>query len=269
MQKSGPKRAESPSELMDESDNLDEKALKALIRAAVSMNSKPRPQSKLAALDAVFKDRQGEWWDTFYADRGKPVPFFVGSPDESLCKWVDGNMIPRGRALDLGCGNGRNAVYLARSGFTVDAVDYSGVAIEWAAQQAKEAGVDLRLHHASVFDLQLTAGSYDFIYDSGCFHHMPPHRRSPYVALVADALRPGGLFGMTCFRPEGGSGFSDDEAYERKTLGGGLGYTDTQLQAFWSDRLKIRELRQMEQPPAGSKLFGLSFLWALLAQREG
>ena len=73
---------------------------------------------------------------------------------------------------------------------------------------------------------------------------------------------------MTCFRPEGGSGFSDDDVYERKTLGGGLGYTDTQLQEIWSGPLKILELRQMEQPPEGSKLFGLSCLWALRAQRE-
>lgn len=231
------------------------------------MNSKPRIQTKLAALDAVFKDRQGLWWDSFYSNRERPVPFFVGWPDESLSKWVDGGFIRRGRALDLGCGNGRNAIYLARSGFTVEGVDYSTAAIEWAAQQAKEAGVDLHLHHASVFDLQLTAGSYDLVYDSGCFHHLPPHRRSSYVELVASALKPGGQFGMTCFRPEGGGGLSDAEVYERKTLGGGLGYTDTQLREIWSGPLKILELRQMEPPPEGSQLFGLSFLWALLAQR--
>ena len=169
------------------------------------MSSKPRSQSNLAALDAVLKDRQGEWWDSFYSNRGRPVPFFVGSPDEGLWKRVNCEMIPRGRALDL---------------------------------------------------------------DSGCFPHMPPHRRSPYVELVVDALKPGGQFAMTCFRPEGGSGFSDDKVYERKTLGDGFGYTDTQLQKIWSDPLKIWELRQMEQPPEESNLFGLSFLWALLAQRE-
>ena len=232
------------------------------------MNSQPRSQSNLAALDAVFEDRHAAWWDSFYSNRGRPVPFFVGSPDESLWKWVNCKVIPPGRALDLGCGNGRNAIYLASSGFSVEGVDYSGAAIEWAAQQANEAGVDLRFHHASVFDLQLTAGSYDLIYDSGCFHHMPPHRRSPYVELVAGALKPGGQFAMTCFRPEGGSGFSDDEVYERKTLGGGLAYTGTQLQEIWSGPLKILELRQMEQPLEGSNLFGLPLLWALLAQRE-
>lgn len=232
------------------------------------MNPTGHSSGNLAALDAVFRDRQGEWWDSFYSNRGKPVPFFRESPDESLWNWVSDGLIPRGRVLDLGCGNGRNSIFLAKFGFTVEGVDYSGTAIEWAAQHAREAGVELRLHHASVFDLQLTAGSYDLIYDSGCFHHMPPHRRLSYVELVVDALKPGGQFGMACFRPEGGSGLSDAEVYERKTLGGGLGYTDAHLQEIWSGQLKILRLRQMEQPPEGSGLFGASFLWAMLAQRQ-
>ena len=127
----------------------------------------------------------------------------MGKPDESLCKWVNAGVIAPGRALDLGCGNGRNAIYLARAGFAVEGVDYSKAAIDWAAQNAREAGVDLPLRHASVFDLRLAAGSYDLIYDSGCFHHLAPHRRASYVQLVADVLKPGGLLAMTCFRPEG------------------------------------------------------------------
>lgn len=231
-------------------------------------DSKRRSPADLAAQDAVFEDRQGGWWDAFYANRARPVPFFGTSPDESLWQWVDrGAIARRGRALDIGCGNGRNAIFLAQCGFTVEGVDYSGAAIAWAEQRAREAGVELGLHHASVFDLPLTTGSYDLIYDSGCFHHMPPHRRSPYVELVVAALKPGGQFGMACFRPEGGSGLSDDEVYERRTLGGGLGYTDRQLQEIWSGPLEISELRPMELLEADSGLFGAPFLWALLARR--
>ena len=79
------------------------------------MNSNPGSQRELEALDAVFGDRQGEWWDAFYSNRAKPVPFFGQSPDESLWKWVNGEVIPPGKALDLGCGNGRNAIYLAKA----------------------------------------------------------------------------------------------------------------------------------------------------------
>ena len=82
-----------------------------------------------------------------------------------------------------------------------------------------------------------------------------------------DALRPGGWFGLTCFRPEGGSGYSDDEVYARRSLGGGLGYTEQQLRTIWSDGLQVRVLRQMEKPSAQSGLFGERFLWVLLAQK--
>jgi SAM-dependent methyltransferase len=218
-------------------------------------------------LDAIFADRQIEWWDTFYANRAKPVPFFGTSPDECLYQWVTQGTIPHGSALDIGCGNGRNAIFLAQSGFTVDAVDYSQAAIEWATQRRLEAGAKVRLHCASVFELPLTPGSYDFIYDSGCFHHIAPHRRARYIALVASALKPGGRFGMVCFRPEGGSGLSDEQVYERKTLAGGLGYSEGQLHEMWSRSFEILELRQMREQAAESALFGEAFLWEMLAQR--
>ena len=123
------------------------------------MPGHPRPlhPKELAELDALLADRQSAWWDSFYADRARPVPFFGASPDESLYKWIDNGAIPRGRALDLGCGNGRNAVFLAQSGFTVEGIDYSQAAIEWAQQRAGQAGVEIRLHHASVFEMPITA----------------------------------------------------------------------------------------------------------------
>lgn len=221
-----------------------------------------------AELDALFADRQDAWWNTFYADRARPVPFFVTSPDESLAAWVDDGVIVLGRALDLGCGHGRNAIYLARRGFQVDAVDYSRTAIEWGRQCAREAGVPVRFHLASVFEMALAPASFELVYDGGCFHHMPPHRRSDFITLVEQTLKPGGQFAMACFRPEGGSGFSDDEVYERGTLGGGLGYTEAQLRALWSPAFEIVDLRQMSEEPADSAVFGKGFLWVMLARRR-
>lgn len=220
-----------------------------------------------AELDAAFADRQDDWWNGFYANRAKPAPFFGPEPDECLSTWIAEGVIAPGKALDLGCGNGRNAIFLAMSGFRVDGVDYSRTAIEWAVQRAAEARAQVCFHHASVFDAAIAPASYDLVYDSGCFHHMPPHRRRDYIALVASALKPAGWFAMTCFRPEGGGGLSDNEVYERKTLGGGLGYTDAQLRQLWSERFDIVSLRQMSEPAAGSGLFGRSFLWVMLARR--
>ena len=219
------------------------------------------------ALDMALRARENQWWDSFYQDRAKPCPFFTASACESLAQWVGDGLIQPGRALDLGCGSGRNSIFLARHGFAVEGVDYSESAIAWAADRIAAAGVDVSLVCRNVFDLELPAASYDLIYDSGCFHHIAPHRRQRYVELVVDALKPGGWFGLACFRPEGGSGYSDDEVYERGSLGGGLGYSEERLRQIWSCGLEIRLVRQMRKPGADSGLFGESFLWALLARK--
>lgn len=222
----------------------------------------------LALLDAMLTRGGSDWWNGFYEDRAKPCPFFTQSPDESLAQWVEDQLVRPGRALDLGCGNGRNAIFLARRGFTVEAVDYSRKAIDWATERAVQAGVAVQWRHQSVFDLACEPGAYDLVYDSGCFHHLPPHRRRAYVQLVTSVLKPGGYFGLTCFRPEGGSGLSDHEVYERRSLGGGLGYTEERLREVWSKGLEVRVLRQMKRESAGGPLFGEDFLWALLALKE-
>jgi SAM-dependent methyltransferase len=223
---------------------------------------------ELAALDDVLlAGHAQDWWDNFYQDKAKPCPFFVDFPDESLVTAVRAGRIRPGRALDLGCGNGRNAIFLATQGFSVDAVDFSQTALDWAAQRVADAGVPVRLLKQSVFDLAVTPAGYSLVYDSGCFHHIAPHRRRSYVDKAALALAPGGWFGMACFRPEGGSGYSDEEVYERRSLGGGLGYSEAALRELWSRRFTVREVRQMEKQSPESGLFGDSFLWSFWAQR--
>lgn len=224
-------------------------------------------ERELVELDAFLAAHESRWWDSFYLDRAKPCPFFGTEPDESLAEWVGDGSIRAGRAIELGCGNGRNAIYLARQGFLVEAVDYSQTAIDWARERVSEAGVAVTLTRRTVFELALEAGTCDLVYDSGCFHHIAPHRRRKYVELVVHALKPGGWFGLTCFRPEGGSGYSDEDVYERRSMGGGLGYTEERLREIWSTSLQVRAIRQMRKPGIESGLFGESFLWVLLAQK--
>ncbi|MBO0809423.1 MAG: methyltransferase domain-containing protein, partial [Actinobacteria bacterium] len=193
----------------------------------------------------------GAWWDDFFADRTRPVPFFTGRPDENLAEWLAEGLISPGRVLELGCGNGRNAIFLARLGCDVTAVDFSERAIAWATGRARQAGVQPEFRCCSIFAAQVPAGSCDLVYDAGCFHHLPPHRRRDYVRLVDRALRPGGGYGLVCFRPEGGSGYSDQEVYQRGSLGGGLGYPADRLRALWDKPpFSVRVLRRMRKADA-------------------
>ncbi|MER5181375.1 class I SAM-dependent methyltransferase [Streptomyces sp. NPDC002896] len=231
----------------------------------------------LRLLDGLFAQEAdrwttggASWWDGFYADRSKPVPFFVAKPDENLVSYVDRGLITGGRALDLGCGPGRNAVHLASLGFEVDAVDLSPEAIAWAEDRACESRAAVRFHCGDAFALAGTelTGPYDLIYDSGCFHHLPPHRRISYLALLERLLAPGGLLGLTCFAAGAmGSELPDADFYRDSRLHGGLAYTPESLRWIFSDLTEV-ELRRMHDEPPESPFFGEPFLWTALFRRD-
>ena len=207
-------------------------------------------------------------WQGFYADRNRSCPFFVLAPDENLVEWVRQGRLQPGRALDIGCGNARNAIYLAQHGFIVDAVDHSASAIDWAREEVAKAKASVSLHCMSIFDFQAQAGAYDLVYDSGCFHHMPPHQRGDYVQLVSKALKPGASFGLVCFTPEGGSGRTDDEVYAQGSLGWGLGYDESRLREIWGSAFDIQIFRRMRELAPDGDVVGKGFLWAMLSQRK-
>lgn len=211
-----------------------------------------------------------DWWDGFYTDRTKPIPFFVAKPDESLVSWLTRGLVAPGRALDLGCGPGRNSLYLASRGFHVDAVDLSATAVAWAKDRAREAGADIRFHCGDAFAPAAVelAGPYDLIYDSGCFHHLPPHRRISYLSLLDRALAPGGHLALTCFASGAmGSELPDTAFYRQSRLHGGLAYTPQSLRWIFSDLEEV-ELRRMRDEPPESSCFGEPFLWTALFRRD-
>lgn len=218
----------------------------------------------LELLDSLFQNRQERWWDKFFSDRDNPCPFFVDWPDESLVEYFEKGIIKASRVLELGCGHGRNALFLARRGCQVDAVDFSKEAIAWAKERAEAEGLDVNFICKSIFDLNTLSAEYDLVYDAGCFHHLLPHRRESYVELVSKALKPNGMFALVCFTPEGGSGLTDIEVYEQLKIGGGLGYTDTQLREIFSRAFEILSLRKMNEMSPDTKLFGKDFLWTIL-----
>lgn len=247
----------------------------------------------LRLLDGLFApeaDRwtsgAASWWDGFYADRDKPVPFFVAKPDENLVGYLDRGLIAEGgRALDLGCGPGRNALQPAARGFEVDGVDLSPTAVAWAEERARDRGKGLvgegregvgvgegpqvRFHCGDVFALAGTElpGPYDLVYDSGCFHHLPPHRRISYLALLDQVLAPGGHFALTCFAAGGmGSELPDADLYRGSGLQGGLAYTADELRWIFGELEEV-EVRRMRAEPAGSPWFGEGFLWTALFRR--
>ena len=120
----------------------------------------------LGMLDRLLASQGSTWWGEFFADRARPCPFFVDWPDENLAQWFgDGTLAP-GRVLELGCGHGRNALWLAGRGCHVDAVDFSAQAIDWARERARSAAAAVHFQCCSIFDATFDEASYDLVYDA-------------------------------------------------------------------------------------------------------
>ncbi|WP_221567544.1 bifunctional 2-polyprenyl-6-hydroxyphenol methylase/3-demethylubiquinol 3-O-methyltransferase UbiG [Alkalihalobacillus sp. TS-13] len=218
-------------------------------------------------LDSMLRD-EAAFWDSFYEDREKGIPFFVNVPDENLMAYFEKGQVKAGRVLELGCGPGRNAIYFAENGCKVDAIDLSETALQWARERSAEKQADIRFIKGSLYDLEIEEGTYDIIYDSGCFHHVPPHRRITFLSLIQKALKPGGKFAITCFAAgEMGAEISDWEVYRQRNMKGGLGYTDERLKEIFSD-FELIELRKMKEIQQPADTFGVPFLWTGLFQKN-
>ncbi|UHA71826.1 class I SAM-dependent methyltransferase [Paenibacillus sp. 481] len=219
-------------------------------------------------LDSLFREDR-PWWDEFYQNREKPIPFFVNAPDENLVHYVQTYHLQPKKVLELGCGAGRNAIYMAEQGAVVDGVDISQTAINWGVERIKEQNVNnVNLMCKNIFELDIEVESYDFVYDCGCFHHLLPHRRIRYLELLHKALTPSGYFGLVCFaRGDMGSEISDWEVYRLRSLQGGLGYTEQSIKAIFNS-FKIIELRKMKKIEQPHALFGESFMWTALFQKK-
>lgn len=218
-------------------------------------------------LDSFFP-AEGDWWNEFYNDRNKPIPFFKNAPDENLVKYFEKGLIQPENILELGCGPGRNARFFEKVGCRGDAIDISKAAIEWAQERLGK-NSKINLHYSSIFKYKLNPRSYDFVYDAGCFHHIFPHRRMQYLDLVKNALKSAGKFGLVCFKKEHGSGLTDKQVYEIWNTKGGLGYTKEELTDFFGKDFKFLEFREMEDASKESNVFGLPLFWVILMQKTG
>ncbi|MGM7683110.1 class I SAM-dependent methyltransferase [Cytobacillus sp. Hm23] len=206
------------------------------------------------------------FWENFYKDRTKEIPFFkVKGPDENLVEYFSKGLSPK-KVLELGSGPGRNAIFMAKQGCSVSALDLSEKAIEWAKERANKEEVNLVFHCVSLFDFEFEPNSYDFIYDCGMFHHLAPHRRLTYIEILKKALKKGGHFGIVCFNTEGALDTPDWEVYKEGSLNGGIGYTEKRLKEIFEKDFIIKEFRQMKKVVQPDDLFGEDFLWSSLMQ---
>ncbi|MFM8322344.1 MAG: class I SAM-dependent methyltransferase [Chloroflexota bacterium] len=106
---------------------------------------------------------------------------------------------PPGRALDLGCGTGTNAVYLAQHGWQASGVDFASPAIRQARARARRAGAAVDFRQGDVTRLESLAGPFDLVLDIGCYHALNPDGQAAYRRGLARLLAPGGAYLLYAF----------------------------------------------------------------------
>ena len=120
---------------------------------------------------------------------------------ESLTTLVEGGSLTPTTALDLGCGTGDNAIYLADHGWTVTGVDYVDKALTAARKKAGDRAVTFTKADVTQLRAEGIAGPVDLVIDTGCLHGMNDEDRDGYVREVTAVTAPGGRLLIVAFVP--------------------------------------------------------------------
>jgi SAM-dependent methyltransferase len=132
------------------------------------------------------------------------TPWDTEEVPPELTAIVEGpDALPAGRALDLGCGTGTQAVYLAHNGWEVTAIDAVPRPLARARARARAAGVSVDWILADVARLarlELEPG-HTLVFDRGCFHGLDDSQRAACAGAVSDLASPGATLLMMAFAP--------------------------------------------------------------------
>lgn len=132
------------------------------------------------------------------------TPWDTGIVPPQLMDLVEGpDALPAGRALDLGCGTGTQAVYLAQHGWQVTGVDFVARPLEEAKRKAAESGVQACWVQGDITHLSdLGIGTdYNLILDLACFHGLRTEQRPDTARQITGLAAPGAVFLLGAFAP--------------------------------------------------------------------
>ena len=127
-----------------------------------------------------------EWWrfEWRYLRRNTPWDTQITPPE--VLDFI--NQTQPGRALDLGCGTGTNAVTLTQHGWQAVGVDFSPKAIAKARKRAAQQALHIEFHIGDVSDLGFLQGPFDYVLDIGCLFTLSPEQQMRYAGEVARLL---------------------------------------------------------------------------------
>jgi len=135
-------------------------------------------------------------WEDAYKTR---PPWDIGRPQPAFVELVQAGELNQGRVLDVGCGTGENALYLAERGFSVIGVDLSTRAIDAAKTKGSERKLKVDFRLANALSLDFKNAYFDNAIDSGLFHTFNDNDRAVFALEIARVLKTDGKYFMLCF----------------------------------------------------------------------
>ena len=177
------------------------------------------------------------------------IPWNLSAPPALLTGAVETGQIKPCRTLDLGCGVGNYAVWLALQGFDVTGIDFSRHAINHAIDLAARKGVSCRFVVADLLgDLKEFHAGFELAYDWEVLHHIFPEDRECYLLNVHNVLRPHGKYFSLCFS-EKDSEFGGKGKIRGTPLGTTLYFSsEEELKQLFEPLFYILELNTVEIP---------------------
>jgi cyclopropane fatty-acyl-phospholipid synthase-like methyltransferase len=128
-----------------------------------------------------------------------PAVWWKQGINPTLVRLVENGQVKPCRAIELGCGSGKNLVFLAKFGFDITGVENSSNALELSRKRLKMAGVSATLLQDEIIDLKNVHDSYDLLLDVGQVHDLPKTDRQSYLKSTLDLTHAGSQFFLYCY----------------------------------------------------------------------
>lgn len=147
------------------------------------------------------------------------IPWNIESPPGQLVDLVASGQVQPCRAIDVGCGAGNYAIYLASQGFDVTGVDVSSAAVALARDNARRKGVKCEFLVVDILDgMRDLTETFEFAHEWSVLHHIYPESRKQHVETVHRVLIPGGKYFSVCFSDKD-AGFGGGGKIRRTPIG--------------------------------------------------
>jgi 2-polyprenyl-3-methyl-5-hydroxy-6-metoxy-1,4-benzoquinol methylase len=130
------------------------------------------------------------------------TPWTESKPPKELVHLIESEKIKPCKVLDVGCGEGFYAIYLASKGFDVTGIDISENAIKLAKENAAKQGIKIKFMTMDVADLDKINDEFDFVFEWAILHHIMPEQRQKYVENIEGILNKKGKYLSVCFNDQ-------------------------------------------------------------------